>query len=124
MGALTVLIMIVSVLLVLVVLIQNSKGGGIASNFASNTQVVGVKKQAEIIEKITWGLVSALIVLCIASAAFNGPTTVENNKEDSVLKNAELPAPVQQSPLPNNNIPVNPTGDPNSPPPTGGTGTK
>jgi preprotein translocase subunit SecG len=99
---LSILIIIVSILLVLVVLIQNSKGGGIASNYASNTQVVGVKRQAEIIEKITWVLASALFVLCIATAAFQNKQTIQG-AGDSVLKNAEVPAtkaPINTAPAP------------------------
>lgn len=102
MVLISILIIIVSVLLVLVVLIQNSKGGGIASNYSSNTQVVGVKRQAEIIEKITWGLAAALFVLCIATAAFQNKQTV-GVSGDSVLKNAEVPvtkAPVNTAPAP------------------------
>ncbi len=72
MAFIQVLIIIISILLVLVVLVQNSKGGGIASNFAGNTQIVGVKRQAELIEKITWGFIIALFVLCIATASFKG----------------------------------------------------
>ena len=97
----SILIIIVSILLVLVVLIQNSKGGGIATNYASNTQVVGVKRQAEIIEKITWGLATALFVLCLSTAAFQNKPGVDNG--DSVLKNAEVPAnhaPVNTAPAP------------------------
>ena len=88
MGVISILIIIVAALLVIVVLIQNSKGGGIASNFASSTQVVGVKRQAEIIEKITWGLAAALIILSLSSSALvgQGPQVVEPT--NSVVKDA------------------------------------
>ena len=89
MGVISILIIIVAALLVIVVLIQNSKGGGIASNFASSTQVVGVKRQAEIIEKITWGLAAALIILSLSSSALVGqgrPQFVEPT--NSVVKDA------------------------------------
>jgi preprotein translocase subunit SecG len=65
----TVLILIVCVLLVLIVLVQNSKGGGLASNFQSSTQVSGVRKTADFLEKTTWGLAAALLVLAILCAA-------------------------------------------------------
>ena len=88
MGFISILIIIVAALLVIVVLIQNSKGGGIASNFASSTQVVGVKRQAEIIEKITWGLAAALIILSLSSSALTGgPQVVE--QKSSVVKDAQ-----------------------------------
>lgn len=61
-------IIIVSLALIGIVLIQNAKGGGLASNVGVSTQMFGgVKKQPELIEKITWGLVIALFVLCLAS---------------------------------------------------------
>ena len=89
MGFISILIIIVAALLVIVVLIQNSKGGGIASNFASSTQVVGVKRQAEIIEKITWGLAAALIILSLSASAIagqGGSQVVEQS--NSVVKDA------------------------------------
>ena len=69
---LSILIILVCVLLTLVVLIQNPKGGGIASNFMSTNQFIGAKQQVELIEQITWGFVAALVVLCIAFAAMVG----------------------------------------------------
>jgi preprotein translocase subunit SecG len=64
---LSILIIIAAVLLVLVVLIQNSKGGGLDSNLASQNQSFGAKKTTEIVEKVTWGLAAALIILSIIS---------------------------------------------------------
>ena len=61
----TVLIIIVCVLLVLVVLVQNSKGGGLASNFSSSNQIMGVRKTADFLEKATWTLAIALLVLSL-----------------------------------------------------------
>jgi preprotein translocase subunit SecG len=63
----SVLIFIVCVLLVLVVLVQNSKGGGLASNFSSSNQFMGVRKTADFLEKTTWILAIALLVLSMAS---------------------------------------------------------
>lgn len=65
---LTVLIVIASVLLVLVVLAQNSKGGGLAAGFTGGTQMMGVKKTTDFIEKLTWGLAIALVVLCLGAS--------------------------------------------------------
>jgi preprotein translocase subunit SecG len=65
----TVLIVIVSVLLVLVVLAQNSKGGGLSSQFggAGASNMIGVKKTSDLLEKITWGLAITLFALAISS---------------------------------------------------------
>ena len=70
MGAyilISVLIFIVCILLILVVLVQNSKGGGLASNFSSSNQFMGVRKTADFLEKTTWILAIALVVLSLAS---------------------------------------------------------
>lgn len=63
----SVLILIACVLMILVVLVQNSKGGGLASNFSSSNQYMGVRKTADFLEKFTWGLAVALLVLSLLS---------------------------------------------------------
>ncbi|MBO4673952.1 MAG: preprotein translocase subunit SecG [Bacteroidaceae bacterium] len=72
-----VLILIASVLMCGIVLIQESKGGGLASSFASSNQIMGVRKTTDFLEKATWGLAVAMVVLSILSAAFVTKTTVE-----------------------------------------------
>ncbi|WP_296621882.1 preprotein translocase subunit SecG [Marivirga sp.] len=64
------LIILVAILLVLVVLAQNSKGGGLSSQFGGSgaSQVVGVKRTGDILEKITWVLAISLVVLSLASS--------------------------------------------------------
>lgn len=66
----TILTAIVCLLLMLVVLIQNPKGGGVDSTFggASANQMFGAAKSTDFIEKLTWGLAIALFALCIISA--------------------------------------------------------
>ena len=66
----TVLIFIVCFLIVLLVLVQNSKGGGLASSFSSSNQVMGVRKTTDFLEEGTWILAASLVVLCIAATAF------------------------------------------------------
>ncbi len=67
---LTVLIALVCVILMITVLVQNPKGGGIDSTFggSSANQMFGAAKSADFIEKLTWGLAIALMVLCIIAA--------------------------------------------------------
>ena len=70
MGAyifISVLILIACVLMILVVLVQDSKGGGLASNFSASNQVMGVRKTADFLEKSTWTLAIALVVLSLLS---------------------------------------------------------
>ena len=64
----SVLIFIVCVLLILIVLVQNSKGGGLASNFSSSNQIMGVKKTTDFLEKATWTLAGTLLFLCLVAA--------------------------------------------------------
>lgn len=66
----TVLLFIVCILLVLIVLVQNSKGGGLASNFQSSGQVMGVRKTTDFLEKGTWVLAGALLLLSVIGAGF------------------------------------------------------
>lgn len=79
----SVFILIIAVLLVLIVLVQNSKGGGLASNFSASNQVMGVKKTTDFLEKATWTLSTLILVLCIAAAATVGGRDAETG---SVIK--------------------------------------
>jgi preprotein translocase subunit SecG len=62
------LIVLVSVLMCLIVLIQNSKGGGLAAGFASSNQIMGVRKTTDFLEKATWTLAAIMVVVSIAAA--------------------------------------------------------
>ena len=61
----TVLIVVTCIFTILIVLVQNSKGGGLASNFSSSNQYMGVRKTADFLEKATWILGSALIIFSL-----------------------------------------------------------
>jgi preprotein translocase subunit SecG len=58
----TVLIVATCIFTILIVLVQNSKGGGLASNFSASNQYMGVRKTADFLEKATWTLGAALIL--------------------------------------------------------------
>ena len=64
--AICVLLIVASVLLVLVVLIQNSKGVGLAANFAAGNQTFGVRQTADYLEKATWTLAIVVLMLSLA----------------------------------------------------------
>lgn len=66
--AISVLIVIVCILLILIVLVQNSKGGGLSSSFASSNQIMGVRKTTDFLEKATWTLAGAMLILCVIAA--------------------------------------------------------
>ena len=63
-----ILIVIASILMIGIVLIQESKGGGLASNFSSSNQIMGVRKTTDFIEKATWGLAIAMVLCSIVCA--------------------------------------------------------
>ena len=63
-----VLIVLVAILMCFIVLIQNSKGGGLSSGFASSNQIMGVRKTTDFLEKATWTLAAAMVVLSIFAA--------------------------------------------------------
>ena len=66
----TILILIASIFLILIVLVQNSKGGGLSSGFSSTNQIMGVRKTTDFLEKATWSLAGAVVILSIVAAAF------------------------------------------------------
>ncbi|OYT10800.1 MAG: preprotein translocase subunit SecG [Bacteroidetes bacterium 4572_112] len=62
-----ILIFIVCILMILIVLAQNSKGGGLTSTFSGGNQVMGVKKTSDFLEKATWTLALAMLVLSLST---------------------------------------------------------
>lgn len=85
----SILIFICSIVLVLIVLVQNSKGGGLASGFSSSNQVLGVRKTTDFLEKATWGFAVAVLVLCITITAFIDRGVVQSDSE--VIRNVSTP---------------------------------
>jgi preprotein translocase subunit SecG len=81
-----ILIVIVSILMCVIVLIQNSKGGGLASAFASSNQIMGVRKTTDFLEKTTWVLAGIMVVLSITAAY--GLTHHVNSSESVVMERA------------------------------------
>lgn len=63
------LIVLVAVLLVLVILAQNSKGGGLSSQFGGSgaSNMIGVKKTGDLLSNLTWGLIIVLFALTIST---------------------------------------------------------
>jgi len=103
----SVLIIAVSVFLTLIVLVQNSKGGGLASNFSSSNQVMGVRKTTDFLEKTTWTLAIALLVLSlVASLSINRSGDVNNRSAiETQIQNAVDPTQIPEFPT---SLPQNP----------------
>lgn len=69
----TILVVLVCVLLALVVLIQNPKGGGLNATMGGvGQQLLGARRSSDVVEKLTWGLAMALIVFCLSTSFFVG----------------------------------------------------
>lgn len=82
-----ILIVLAAVLMIGIVLIQESKGGGLSSSFASYNQIGGVRKTTDFIEKATWGLAAAMVIISVV-CAWVAPTTTTDS---SVMENIENP---------------------------------
>jgi preprotein translocase subunit SecG len=87
------LLIIVGILMIFAVLIQNSKGGGLAANFASGNQTFGVRQTADFIEKFTWYLIAFLFVFCFLSSASIPGSDVANNRRSSVQERIQSYTP-------------------------------
>ena len=92
----TILIVIAAILLTLLVLVQNSKGGGLAAGFASGNQVMGAPKTADFLEKATWTLIALIVVFSIAAVGF-GKGQEEAREDQSVIQ-VEQSAPAAEVP--------------------------
>ncbi len=106
----TVLIFIVCILLVLIVLVQNSKGGGLASNFQASTQMMGVRKTADFLEKTTWALAGGLLLLSVMGSAFI-PRGGEVNDQSMVQEQIQNIADPNQVPVFPTSVPENSPAD-------------
>jgi len=101
---------IVCVLLVLIVLIQNPKGGGLSSNFSSSSQLMGVQKTGDFLEKGTWGLAIALMVLSLAiNVAVKGGAGTEKANDQYKEQREKASKPANQ---PSSNAPLFPGAQP------------
>lgn len=93
-GIFVTIIVIVAVLLILVVLAQNPKGGGLSSQFGGSgtSQLMGVKKTGDLLEKLTWGFAITLLVLSV-STNFIQPNVEEDVLSSPNIDNAQTTQP-------------------------------
>lgn len=73
------IILIIALVMIGVVLIQESKGGGLASNFSSSNSIMGVRKTTDFVEKVTWGCAILMVVLSIVCAYVAPTATTEQS---------------------------------------------
>ena len=91
-----ILIVIAAILMCAIVFVQESKGGGLASGFAENNSLLGVRKTTDFVEKATWTLAGAMVVLSVITV-FALPK--DQNQAGSVM---EQQSAVEQTVNPNN----------------------
>jgi preprotein translocase subunit SecG len=95
----SVLIIIACVFQVMIVLVQNSKGGGLAANFTSAGQSMGIRKTADFLEKATWTLAGAILILCVvATATIPRGATAQRSRIENEIQNAVDPSAIPTLP--------------------------
>lgn len=72
---------IVALLLMLIILIQNPKGGGLASNFSQGNQIFGVEKTTDVVEKLTWGGAALIVIISLVASSYNTKKTSRSNQQ-------------------------------------------
>ena len=103
---LSVIIVVASVLLTLIVLVQNSKGGGLAANFAAGNTTFGVRQTADFLEKTTWVLAAVVLVLCVVATFFTpkpssgSASSIENQIQQAVPAEGEPEFPANTVAVP------------------------
>ena len=96
-----VLITIVCFLLIVVIMVQNPKGGGLSSSLGGSTQMGGVQKTSDFLDKSTWTLATVLIILILASSlSFTGTLSDDDSKVLDQTQTTAPVAPIQNAPAP------------------------
>ncbi len=87
-----------AVLLILVILAQNAKGGGLTSQFggSSASNIIGVKKTGDLLEKLTWGFIGAIMVLSLTLSTNLVTPSTGNLPSNEILERAGEQAPAGQ----------------------------
>ena len=95
-----ILVVIASIFMCLIVLIQESKGGGLASGFASGNQVMGVRKTTDVIEKITWGLAATMVICSVLSVYFIPSMSGNTSVREGIATEQKTTAPTNLPGIP------------------------
>ena len=104
-----ILVIIASIILGLIVLVQNPKGGGLSGSLGGfSNQLMGVKQTTDVLEKGTWIFAAIVGILCIISPAFIPKTGGGSSKNDDLINRAPASVPQQQNtaPLPGSVVPA------------------
>jgi preprotein translocase subunit SecG len=94
----SILIILVSLLIILIVIVQNPKGNGMAGGFSgAASNVIGVQRTGDVLEKGTWGSAIVLLALCILTVVAM-PKASENKKAKTKTEEAAKSAPTKPTP--------------------------
>jgi preprotein translocase subunit SecG len=96
---LVIITIIICVLLGLIILIQNPKGGGLTSGFAGSNNIMGVQRTGDFLEKGTWGLVIALMVLALLINVTVPKGGALDNQNELLQQQINKPAPRPAAPF-------------------------
>lgn len=97
---LIILIILASILVSFIVLIQNPKGGGLASGFAGGTNLMGVKRTGDILEKGTWGLMIAIMVFSMVMNVIGPSSGRPGGLTDQITPQTPTTAPLPATEAP------------------------
>lgn len=102
---LVILGVLLSIVLVLVILIQNPKGGGLSSGFSSSNNIIGVKRTGDFLENGTWGIAIAIMAIAIIVNIGSPKSGSVQNKDSKIQEQIDktaipssLPSLPQQDP--------------------------
>jgi preprotein translocase subunit SecG len=96
---LAIISIIACVLLGLIILIQNPKGGGLSSGFAGSNNIMGVQRTGDFLEKGTWGLIVLIMVLSLLVNVTIDRGSA-NSENDLIQQQIDKPAQRPVAPLP------------------------
>jgi len=114
-----ILIILACVVLCMIVLVQNPKGGGLAGNIAGfSNQFMGVKQTTDVLEKGTWVFAGVIALLCITSSFFirgrdGGDDPLRNVNTTRPVNSQPQGSPANTAPFQNNQQPAPATNDTN-----------
>lgn len=89
-----ILVILASIILGLIVLVQNPKGGGLSGSFGGvGNQLMGVKQTTDVLEKGTWIFAGVVGILCLLSPIFIPKSGSASSQNDELIKNAPASIP-------------------------------